>query len=77
MPKYYYLNGTSILLIVGALIVTLWGGRYFSNTYEISVCLSVFALLLFVLSAMARRKMPSYNDTKPQKNTKTNKNYYI
>ncbi len=70
MPKYYYLNGTSIILIALALTITLWGGRYFSFTYELSVCLSVFALFLFVVSAMTRRKMPSYTETKPQKKMK-------
>ena len=72
MPKYYYLNGTSVLLIAMALIVTLWGGRYFSYTYELSVCLSAFALFLFVISAMTRRKMPSYTETKAKKHIRTN-----
>ncbi|MBQ6715102.1 MAG: AAA family ATPase [Clostridia bacterium] len=72
MPKYYYLNGASIILIASALTVSLWGSRMFPFTYELSVCLSVLALSLFVISAMTRRKMPSYTEAKPQKHIKTN-----
>ena len=72
MPKYYYLNGASIILIASALTVSLWGSRMFPFTYELSVCLSVLALFLFVISAMTRRKMPSYTEAKPQKHIKTN-----
>ncbi len=72
MPKYYYLNGASIILILSALSVTLWGGRFISNTYELSVLLSTLALMLFVVSAMARRRSPSFSSAKSVKSVSGN-----
>lgn len=71
MPKYYYLNGASIVLILSALILTLWGGRYFTFTYELSVALSTLALMLFVVSAMYRKKSPSFNQQKSVRTAKS------
>ena len=70
MPKYYYLNGASILLILSALTITLWGGRFLSSTYELSVFLSALALMLFVFSAMKRKRTPSFNQPKSLKAAK-------
>ena len=72
MPKYYYLNGVSVLLILSALFITLWGGRFISFTYELSVAISFLALLMFILSAMIRKKSPSFDQTKPAKSAKSN-----
>jgi len=72
MPKYYYLNGASVILILSALTITLWGGRFTSYTYELSVAFSLLALIMFVFSAMMRNKAPSFNQTKPIKNAKGN-----
>lgn len=72
MPKYYYLNGASVILILSALTITLWGGRFTSYTYELSVAFSLLALIMFVFSAMMRNKAPSFNQTKLIKNAKGN-----
>lgn len=67
MPRYYYLNGASAILILSALSVTLWGSRFLSCGYELSVALSAIALILFILSAVMRRKLPSLSGEKSLK----------
>ena len=74
MPKYCYLNISSAVLILAALTVTLWGGRFTSLTYEISVALSSLALMLFVFSAAVRRKSPSFNQEKAALNQRNQTN---
>ncbi|MBQ3231599.1 MAG: AAA family ATPase, partial [Clostridia bacterium] len=59
MLRYYLLNAISVLLIAFSLSLSLWGSRYIHFTYEISVLLSVFSLILFVISAFKRKKAPS------------------
>ena len=59
MLRYYVLNAISVLLIAFSLSLSLWGSRYIHFTYEISVLLSFFSLILFVISAFKRKKAPS------------------
>lgn len=72
MPRYYYLNGASVVLILASLAVTLWGSAQLAFAYEISVALSVLALMLFVCSALSRRKSLSFNQNGTAKGFKSN-----
>ena len=72
MLRYYLLNAISVLLIAFSLSLSLWGSRYIHFTYEISVLLSVFSLILFVISAFKRKKAPSVSPVNTNNTSENN-----